>query len=137
MGHAAAALSASYTLAIANTGSGPADNDTVVVTDPIPANTRLFLGDLSPGAGPVTFVQGTPSSALTWAYGGLASAIDDLEFSNDGGATFTLVPTAAGDGYDATAPRVTHVRMRPKGQMAGNSGGGNPAFSLRFKVRIE
>jgi uncharacterized repeat protein (TIGR01451 family) len=124
-----------YTLNVANTGAGAADNNTVAVVDPVPANTRLFLGDLGgAGSGPVAFVDGSPASGLTWTYTALASGTDDLEFSDDGGATWTHTPSADGSGYDTSG--ITHVRMRPKGTMAGNSGGGNPTFLLRFRVRI-
>ena len=124
-----------YTLIIANTGPGTVDADGVAVADPIPANTRLFLGDLGgAGSGPVAFVDGTPSSGLTWTHTSLASGTDDLEFSSNGGSSWTHVPTADANGYDTSA--TTHIRMRPKGTMAGASGGGNPSFQLRFRVRI-
>jgi uncharacterized repeat protein (TIGR01451 family) len=124
-----------YTLTIANTGGGTVDSNSIEVVDPVPANTRLFLGDLGgAGSGPLAFANGTPSSGLTWTYTSLASATDDLEFSNNGGSTWTHVPTADVNGYDTSA--TTHIRMRPKGTMAGASGGGNPSFQLRFRVRV-
>ena len=64
----------------------------------------------------------------------LASATDDLEFSNNGGSTWTHVPTADLNGYDTSG--TTHIRMRPKGTMAGASAGGSPSFQLRFRVRV-
>ena len=107
----------------------------VAVIDPIPANTRLCLGDIAgPGSGPVQFVNGSPSSNLTWTYSSLASGTDDLEFSNNGGSTWTHTPIADGNGFDISG--TTHIRMRPKGTMPGNSGSGNPSFQLRFRVRV-
>ncbi len=124
-----------YTLTIANTGGGTVDNNGIAVVDPVPANTRLYLGDLGgAGSGPVAFANGSPASGLTWTYTSLASGTDDLEFSNNGGSTWTHVPTADPGGYDTSG--TTHIRMRPKGNMAGASGGGNPSFQLRFRVRI-
>jgi uncharacterized repeat protein (TIGR01451 family) len=124
-----------YTLQIANTGGGAADNNSIAVVDPVPASTRLFLGDLGgAGSGPVAFVDGSPASALTWTYSALGSGADDLEFSNNGGATWTHTPAADGNGYDTSG--TTHLRMRPKGAMAGNTGAGNPSFQLRFRVRV-
>ena len=123
-----------YTLLITNTGQGTADPDSVAVVDPVPANTKLFLGNLS-GAGPVSFVNGTPSSGLTWAYASLSDLTDDLDFSSDGGMNWNHLPVADGSGYDISP--TTHIRMRPRGTMAGSSGSGNPSFQLRFRVRID
>jgi len=124
-----------YTLQVANSGGGSVDNNTVKVVDPIPANTRLFLGDLGgSGSGPVAFVNGTPSSGLTWTYASLGSGSDDLEFSLDG-SNWGHLPAADASGFDTTGTK--HIRMSPKGTMAGNTGSGNPSFQLRFRVRID
>ena len=124
-----------YTLQITNSGGGSVDNNTIAVVDPIPANTKLYVGDLGgAGSGPVAFVDGSPASGLTWTYTALGSGADNLDFSNNGGTTWTHVPTADGSGYDTSG--TTHIRMRPQGTMAGNSGSGNPSFQLRFRVRI-
>ncbi|HEV7606924.1 MAG TPA: right-handed parallel beta-helix repeat-containing protein [Steroidobacteraceae bacterium] len=122
-----------YNVRVTNQGSGPVDNNAVNILDPVPVNTRLFVGDIgAPGSGPVTFVNGSPSSALTWTFTALNSLTDDVDFSNDGGVTWTYVPTPAADGCDAA---VTTLRLRPKGTMPGN-GGGDPYFELRFRVLV-
>jgi hypothetical protein len=109
------------------------DNNSVSIVDKVPANTRLFVGNLgAPGSGPVAFVNGTPSSALTWTFTALNSATDDLDFSNDGGATWSYVPVPDVAGYDAA---VTDIRMRPRGLMPGGVGG--PNFELRFHVMVD
>ena len=121
-----------YTLRITNTGPGTVDNNTLLITDPIPANTILFVGDLgATGSGPVAFQQGTPTSGLTYTYSSLASLTDDLEFSNDNGATWTYVPTAP---YDAA---VNRIRLNPKGVLAGATGGLNPYLDLKFRVQVK
>ena len=121
-----------YTLRVTNTGAGTVDNNTVIFTDPIPANTELFVGDLGgAGSGPIVFVQGTPTSTLTWTFTSLSSLTDDIDFSNDNGATWTFVPTPP---YDAA---VNRIRLNPKGTMAAASGGLNPFFELRFRVRVK
>ena len=123
-----------YTVTVTNTGPGAADPNTVFVLDAIPANTDLFVGDLSaPGSGPVLFVDGAPSSALTCTFTSLASPTDDVSFSNDGGASFGYTPVPNANGVD---PAVTHIRINPKGTLPGN-GGGNPSFQVRFRVRVE
>jgi hypothetical protein len=123
-----------YTVRVTNQGTGTVDNDTVLITDKIPISTKLFVGNLgAPGSGPVAFVNGTPSSTLTWTFTALNSTTDDLDFSNNNGATWIYVPTADAAGCDAA---VTDIRMRPKGTMPGN-GGGNPTFDLLFRVVVK
>jgi hypothetical protein len=122
-----------YVVTVANQGAGPVDNDTVSIADQVPANTRLYVGDIgAPGSGPVSFADGTPSSALTWTFTALNSATDDLDFSNDGGVTWTYAPVPDVNGFDAA---ITHLRMRPKGVMPGQ-GTGSPNFELRFRVMV-
>jgi hypothetical protein len=122
-----------YNLRVTNQGGGPIDNNAVAIVDNVPANTRLFVGNLgAPGSGPVQFVNGSPSSALTWTFTALNSTTDDVDFSNDGGTTWTYVPVSDVNGYDAA---VTALRLRPKGTMPGN-GGGDPWFELRFRVLV-
>ena len=121
-----------YTVRVVNQGTGAVDNNTVLITDKIPTDTKLFVGNLGvPGSGPVTFVNGTPTSALTWTFTALNNLVDDLDFSNDNGATWNYVPTADAQGCDAA---VTDIRMRPKGTMPG---GGNPNFELQFRVLVK
>lgn len=120
-----------YTLRVTNTGTGTVDNNSLFISDPIPTNTELFVGDLSgAGSGPILFVQGSPTSNITWTFAALNSLTDDVDFSSDGGVTWTFVPTPP---YD---PAVNRIRLNPKGMMAG-SGGGSPYFDLRFRVRLK
>ncbi|MCZ6517084.1 MAG: hypothetical protein O6763_06325, partial [Gammaproteobacteria bacterium] len=113
-----------YTLGIANQGPGAVDNDSVVVTDAIAADVCMKVTDLgAAGSGPVAFQDGTPSSNLTYSFVSLANPTDDLEFSNDGGASFTYTPTANAQGCD---PAVTHIRILPKGTLPADTGSGSP-----------
>jgi uncharacterized repeat protein (TIGR01451 family) len=124
-----------YTIVVANTASGTPDANSVVMTEPVPNNTKLFVGNLGGGgSGPVLFSNGTPTSTLTYAFTSLASATDNLSFSNDGGATYTYTPTADADGSD---PAVTHFRVNPQGTFAGNTGSGAPSFNLQLQVVVE
>lgn len=125
----------SYSIQVTNTGIGTADNDTTLIVDPIPANTRMFVGDLAGvGSGPIAFVNGTPSSGLTYTFTSLASAADDVSFSNTGCSPFTnYTPVPDVDGFDAA---VTCIRINPKGVFAAASGGNNPSFEARFRVRV-
>ena len=123
-----------YNVRVTNQGGGPVDNNAVVIVDPVPANTRLFVGNLGgAGSGPIAFVNGSPSSTLTWTFTALNSTTDDVDFSNDNGASWTYVPVPDANGYDAA---VTTLRLRPKGTMPGNAGG-DRYFELRFRVMVD
>ena len=86
------------------------------------------------GSWPVAFVQGVPTSALSYSFVSLASLADDLEFSSDGGATWSYVPTPDANGAD---PAVTHLRVSPSGTFAAKTGPTAPSFTLRFRVRVD
>ncbi len=117
-----------YTIVASNTAAIVVDADTVFLVDSVPANTDLFVSDLGgAGSGPVAFAALT--SGLTYTFTSLASTTDDVDFSNNGGATWVYVPTPDANGVD---PAVTHLRINPKASLAGNSG-----FQLVFRVRIE
>ncbi len=115
-----------YTIRLTNTGTGTTSSGTVFVTDPIPAGTELFVNNLGGGCGPVVLVNGTPTSTL----GCLPANID---FSNDGGASWTYPAAPDIDGYDAL---VTNLRVRLTGAFAPNTGT-PPNADVRFKVRIK
>jgi len=134
---------AAYTLTAINSGSGPVDNSTLinctlvscpfVITDPVPANTLMYLKDLgAPGSGPVLFTQGIPSSTLTY------NPATDLRFSNDNGASWAAAPTFdATTGCDTTAPPITNIRITPKGTFVGNPTAPSPSFTLEFRVCVK
>ncbi len=125
----------SYLVMTTNTGTGPVDTDTLVITDPIPASMALRVIDFDGvTSGPVQFVDGTPTSGLTYTFVALGDAGDDVLFSNDGGTSFTYTPTADANGLDLT---VTHIRINPKGDFLGNSGGGDPNFAVYFKAVVQ
>jgi len=125
-----------YSLTAANSGVGSSDPDSLSVTDSIPVNVALFVGDLgAPNSGPVEFIDGTGTAAsgLSYSYGGLGNATDSLEFSTDGvDYSYTPLPDAAG--FD---PAVRFVRIRPVGIFAAADAGSDREFSLRFRVRIQ
>ncbi len=125
----------SYLVMTTNTGSGPVDTDTLVITDPIPANMALRVIDYDGvTSGPVQFVDGTPASGLSYTFVALGDAGDDVSFSNDGGATYTYTPVADANGLDLT---VTHIRINPKGDFLGDTGSGDPNFDVYFKAVVQ
>lgn len=119
-----------YTITVANPGPSTVDANTAFITDAVPANTDLFVGDVGgAGSGPVAFIDGVPASGLTYTFTSLASAADDVSFSNDGGATFTYTLAPDANGVDSA---VTHIRINPKGTFNANS-----SFQVLFRVRVE
>ena len=104
------------------------DSNSIIVIDATPANLQLYVGNIPGGIGPILFVNGATPSALTYTFTSLASTTDDVEFSNNGGTTWTYVPTPDSNGVDAA---VTHMRIKPKGAMAAGS-----SFSLMFGYRV-
>jgi len=85
------------------------------------------------GSGPVAFQDGTPTSNLTYTFISLASTTDDLEFSDDGGTSFTYVPTANSLGCD---PAITHIRILPNGTFPADVGAGSPQAEFTFRVVV-
>lgn len=124
-----------YTINVSNTSAGVVDTNTTVITDPIPANTEMFTGGLTATA-PFTFTDGAPISGLACTFVSLASLTDCIDFSNNGGATWTYVPISTSD-FD---PAVTNIRFKPTGALSGDTppaASPYPNFSLNFKVRIK
>ena len=126
---------AAYTITVNNQGGRPADVDSTVITDTVPADSSLMVSDIGgAGSGPLNFSDGSPASGLTYTFSSLASTTDDLEFSSDGGASFGYTPTPDGNGVDAS---VTDIRINPKGVFLPSSGAGNPGFNIGFRVRVD
>ena len=113
-----------YNVRVTNQGSGAVDNNAVVIVDPVPANTRLFVGEprRRRARGPWPSSTARRAARSRGPFTALNSTTDDVDFSNDGGVTWTYVPVPDANGYDAA---VTTLRLRPKGTMPGN-GGGDP-----------
>lgn len=124
-----------YSVNATNHGGVATDADTVLMTDQVPANTELFVGDINgAGSGPILFQDGTPISSLTYTFTSLDSAADDVEFSNDGGTSYTYTPVPDGDGFDSN---VTHFRVTSSGAFNASDGVNHPSFTLKFKVRVK
>ncbi|MEE9444025.1 MAG: hypothetical protein V3V19_00030 [Cocleimonas sp.] len=124
-----------YNITATNSGAGVADNNSIVITDAIPANTALYVNDISgAGTGPVRFVDGSPPSGLTYTFSSLTSATDNVSFSNNGGTSYNYSPTPDANGVDSS---VTHIKMATQGAFLGDSGSGAPSFKFKFRVKIQ
>ncbi len=116
-----------YSVTITNTGPGSVDADSLIIRDVLPPDTELLV---SPALGPaIEFLQGTPASGLTFV------PATGAAYSNQpsGGAPFTYVPTPGPGGFD---PAIRGLRITPSGVLAGSGAGGDPAFTVRFRVRV-
>lgn len=123
-----------YSISIGNQGAGTVDSDSIAISDPVPANTCLVVLDVAgPGSGPIEFVDGLPSSDLSYTFISLASSADDVDFSNDGGLTYIYTPTANAQGCD---PAVTDIQINPKGTFAADAGAGSPNAEFLMRVIV-
>ena len=123
-----------YTINASNQGTGPADNNSIVVTDNVPANTDLCVADpCAQGLDPVRFIDGPGVNAPS----GLAfNYAANVSYSSDPGPLYTYgyAPSADAGGYDTA---VTSVRIAPTGPFLSPGGGGNPGFNLELRVRVQ
>jgi uncharacterized repeat protein (TIGR01451 family) len=117
-----------YAVSVTNSGSGVVDGSSLLITDPIPANTSVCVSTLC-GNPIVEFIDGSAPSGLGFSYA------TSVSFSNTagGGAPFTYTPVADASGFDSN---VTGIRIAPTGTMNA-AGSGNPSFTVRFRVRIK
>jgi uncharacterized repeat protein (TIGR01451 family) len=114
-----------YDITLTNSGPGTVDAGTLVITDPVPANSALYVAT---GSGnPVVFVNGATPSGLTYNF---ATNVSYSSVGEAGPWTYTPVPDA--DGFDLG---VKAVRIAPTGTMSA-AGSGNPSFTIQFRVRI-
>lgn len=116
-----------YSITVTNQGPGTVDASTLAITDPVPANTDLYVSTAS--GDPVVFVDGTPASGLTFSYAA------HVRYSNQpgGGAPYNYTPVPDANGFD---PNVTGFRIAPTGVMNSATLAGNPSFTVRFRVRV-
>lgn len=117
-----------YTVSITNSGPGPVDASTVVITDPLPASLALCVSTLC-GNPIVEFIDGGTPSGLGFNYA------TNVSYSNNvgGGAPFSYTPVPDAGGFDGAA---TGIRIAPTGLFAA-AGAGNPSFSVRFRARVK
>jgi hypothetical protein len=123
-----------FTIHITNRG-GSVDSDTVVITDPMPANTMIFANDINgAGSGPLVITEGTSVSGLSYAFDSLGSTTDNISFSNDNGVSYAYTPIPNVDGYDSA---VTDIKVSLGGTFNASSGAPHPSTSISFRVIVQ
>ncbi|MEZ5679814.1 MAG: proprotein convertase P-domain-containing protein [Erythrobacter sp.] len=116
-----------YLITVSNSGVSATNAGSVVISDAGPANAKLCFDANGTGT-PVAFTDGSPTSGVTYNYVALGNTGDGLEFSNDGGTSWTYTPTADAEGCDAA---ITNFRVTTGGQFKPSS-----SFTLRTRYRI-
>jgi uncharacterized repeat protein (TIGR01451 family) len=125
----------SYLIVIMNSGTGQVDADSLIVTDPVPANLALRVLDFDGAtAGPVQFIDGATPSGLSYSFLALDNTTDDVAFSDDGGVTFDYEPSADANGVDIN---VTNILINPRGVFQGNTAAGDSSMQLTFKAIVQ
>ena len=122
-----------YTLRLSNSGDGMPDANSLVLSDALPEQVDLYVGDLNGvGSGPISFSDGTPASGLSWSFDALNSNSDDAEFSTDG-VDWSYVPVPDADGFDGN---VRYIRLKPRGGMNAAVAGSAVTAEFEFRVRV-
>jgi subtilisin-like proprotein convertase family protein len=116
-----------YLITVTNTGTSATDPNSVVIRDRGPEDAKLCL--ITRPGGPVIWSDPGGNSGLSYSFAALGSASDSLEFSSDGGLSWSYTPIADASGCDAA---VTDFRLRPGGAL---SGGGTVAITVRYLVK--
>lgn len=107
------------TITLTNPDIVALDANSVNVVVPTPNRNVVALdGDKSATNAIITSTEGSPASTLALTYSGPASTTDDVDFSANGGTSWSYAPTA---GDPVTQAAVTTVRFRPRGTMAAGS----------------
>ncbi len=112
-----------YFITVTNTGSTVVDANSIVITDPLPAQTLYNV------ASPVQFTNGPTASGLS-----AFNPATMVTYSNlaSGGTPYTYVPNTTG--YDAN---VKGLRIAPGGTMAAATATTQPSFTVSFLVQIK
>jgi uncharacterized repeat protein (TIGR01451 family) len=118
-----------YSIVTTNSGQGSVDNNEIILTDPIPADTDFIVNDFEgAGSGPIAFINGSPSSGLTYT-------LSNATFFSDTACT-NAIPLGIPDinGVNAT---IRCIRVNPQGVfVADDATPPSPNFTISFRARI-
>lgn len=113
-----------YTITASNSGSAPADNNTIRISDMIPAKTKLCVENSGHCVVP-SFIDGAVSSGLS---------MGTVVYSDNGGGSYAYPASGDGDGADSS---VTHLSAPTFGQFQPLTGGSPSSFRIKFRVVVE
>lgn len=120
-----------YTISVTNNAVGTADPGSLNLRDIVGADTSLFTGDFDGTGSPFDFIDGTGvnASGVMLDWGGVSDNADGATFFNASGTPF--FPNGTFD------PAVGEFLIQFGGTMNGTSGGGNPTYSIEYRVLVE
>jgi len=113
-----------YSITAKNDGNLAADNNSIKISDAIPANTKVCVTTSGDCLAPY-FVNGSPSSGLSFA---------STVYSNNNGVTYSYTPSPDAEGADAN---VTNIRSSMNGAFLPKTGASAPNFQIKFRVVVE
>ena len=123
-----------YSVIVTNSGRGAADNNSIVLTDAVPANTTMYV-DTAPGD-PVTFTcSAAPACGLSFTYAANVRytnifPLPALQAPPNVCGNYTYVPSGS---YDTN---VRGICINPSGVLNGSSGPPDPQFTIRYRMRV-
>ncbi|HEY1774411.1 MAG TPA: CshA/CshB family fibrillar adhesin-related protein [Gammaproteobacteria bacterium] len=126
--HSIPGATAQYTVTVLNSGRGPVDSGTLIISDPVPTDTALSLGNTAPSP-PFTFSDPGNTTGLT-----VSANYGSIVFSNNGGTTYTYTPTCTRPCTDST---ITNFKITLNGTMNGKTGGTTPTFTITYSVVVQ
>jgi len=113
-----------YIVKASNNGNLAADDNTIKISDFIPANTKLCVANAGYCKAPY-FINGSPSSGLS---------LGGTTYSDNNGASYTYAASADAEGTDSN---VTNLLASMNGSFQPKTGSTAPNFSLKFRVIVE
>jgi hypothetical protein len=116
-------------LTVTNPDIVPVEANTLKVVLPTPSTMTVALDGDGTGGAVVQTSEGSPASTLTLSYVSPTDTGDNVDFSSDGGTTWTYYPTLA---TPATWAAVNRIRFRPQGAMAALS---SYTISIPYSVK--
>lgn len=118
-----------YRIRVTNTGFGSPDNNSIIISDDIPAGVEMFTGNYSGGA-PYAFDAGTGANAsgVTCNFVSLGNGGDCITFYD--AFSNPIIPNGS---YD---PSVKSIELRPAGTMNASTGTNTPYFDIDFRIRV-
>ena len=122
--HSIPGATAQYTVTVLNSGRGPVDSGTMIISDPVPTNTVFSLS----GKPPFTFSDPGNTTGLS-----VSTTTDaNITYTDHGGASYT--PTCTRPCTDAN---IGGFKITLTGTMNGKTGGTTPTFSITYSVVVQ
>jgi len=124
--HAIPGATVQYTVQVQNNGRGPVTSGSMVISDPVPTNTVLSLGNTAPSP-PFTFTDGAQSSGLS-----VSTNYGSITFTDHSNNPYT--PTCT---RPCTDSNIGGFKITLTGSMNGKTGATAPSFTISYNVVVQ